>query len=106
MTQSTHPEAAQAYTRTSVERYLSAAAAEQSRLRAAIAGARERTESALSEEDRLSSLQRGDGEAPERRNGATAGTRPDPFRLAVDDSEHGWREQEFPAAVAATDVAR
>ncbi len=106
MTQSTDPEAAQAYTRTSVERYLSAAAVEKSRLQSAIAEARHRRESALSDEERLSSLRHGDGEDAERRNGAPATTRPDPFRFTVDDGRRGWREQDFPAAVAATDVVR
>ncbi|MGA3146487.1 MAG: hypothetical protein ABSF33_03295 [Acidimicrobiales bacterium] len=105
MTQSNDPEAAQAYTRTSVESYLSAAAAEQSRLGSAIAEAQRRKEAALSEAERLSTLQHGDDGAPERRNGAPATTRPDPFRF-TDDEGHGWREQDYPAAVVATDVVR
>jgi hypothetical protein len=106
MTPSTDPQAAQAYTRTSVERYLSAAAAEQSRLQVAIVEARQRTESALREEQRLLSLRDGDQESSRRGNGARPDTDPDPFRFTVDTAEHAWSDPGFPAAAAATDVGR
>ncbi len=105
MTPSTDPGAAQAYTRTSVERYLSAAAAERSRLESAIAAARARTQSALQEEERLLSLQDQPGEAAGRRNGAPVTARSDPFRFTVDGGRQVWHEQGFPAP-AVTDVGR
>ena len=104
MTLSTDPEAGQAFTRTSVERYLSAAAAAQSRLESAIADARRRAESALREEERLLSLQQGTNGAPERRDGGPAAARPTVFPPAIDDG-HIWREEDLPAA-AVTDIAR
>ena len=72
MTPSTDPEAGQAFTRASVERYLHAAAAEQARLESAIAEARARTEAARQAEEHLGSLDLG----PEDRSARMSPRRP------------------------------
>ncbi len=98
MTPTTDPEAGQAFTRASVERYLRAAAAEQARLESAIAGARARTEAARQVEEHLRSLDPG----PDRQAGPDlAGTADGRLPFEVDTDEHalagtGWSDGSRP----------
>jgi hypothetical protein len=85
MTPSTDPEAGQAYTRASVERYLHAAAAEQVRLESAIADARARTEAARQAEDHLESLDLGSDDQVRRHVAEVSDGLPP---LAVDTAQH------------------
>lgn len=106
MTQPTDPGAGQAYTRTSVERYLSAAAAEQSRLESAIADARRRTEAALQEEERLHAVQHGVGGTSNHRERAPFTDQHPTLPLTMADDGSVWRDENLPTAAAVTDVRR
>jgi hypothetical protein len=104
MTQSTDPEAGQAFTRASVERYLNAAAKAKSDLESAIADARRRTESALREEERLLALHPKVGGTSEGQDGGPEAAQRTVFPLSAADGP-AWRGQDMPA-VAVTDLAR
>jgi hypothetical protein len=106
MTEPTHPGAGQAYTRTSVERYLSAAAAERSRLGSAIAEARRRTETALHEEERLLALQPRTGRASGQPENEVCADEHPTLQFAAVDNGPVWRDEGLPTAAAVTDVGR